>query len=319
MPLMMINRRKVLAKLGACVAAAPFLARRARASSPIRLLAVTNESGMSPFYAEQFGFFRKAQLDVDVSAQGKGGGAAILAAVVGGAADIGEANPVSLAVAYKRGAPIVAFAPTAIYSSKAPTAYLLVARNSSISTAGELNGKTIAVVGLRDTTQLAIQFWMDKNGGDSATVSFVEMPFSGMAPALAQGRIDAAFCTEPSLTGALRTTRILADAFGAIAPELYLGTFITTRAFVQANPDTIRRLARALRETAAWANTHRHETAATLVRLAKIDPATLKTMRRATFGERLTPQGLQPWIDAAARYHALPAAFPATDLILENL
>jgi NitT/TauT family transport system substrate-binding protein len=276
---------------------------------------VTNESGLSPFYAEQFGFFRKAGLDVEVSAQGKGGGAAILAAVVGGAADIGEANPVSLAVAFKRGAPIVAFAPTAIYSNKASTAYLLVAQNSSIKTAPDLNGKTVAVIGLKDTTQLAIQLWMDKNGGDSTTVSFVEMPFSDMAPSLAQGRIDAAFCTEPTLSGALRTTRILADAFAAIAPQHYLGTFITTRAFAQANPDTIRRLAEALRETAVWANTHRHETEATLIKLAKIDPTTLKTMRRATFGERLTPQGLQPWIDTAARYRALPAAFPATDLI----
>jgi NitT/TauT family transport system substrate-binding protein len=311
-------RRDVLGRLAAGLAALPALAHPARAAAPIRMLSVTNESGMSPFYADQFGFFKKTGLDVEVGMQGKGGGAAILAAVVGGAADIGQANPISLALAYKRGAPIVAFAPTAIYRTKACTAYLLVAQNSPIKTASDLNGKTIAVIGVKDTTQLATQMWIDKNGGDSATVKFVEMPFTDMAPSLAGNRVDAAFCTEPTLTDALRSTRILADAFSAIGPEFFLGTFITSRAYAQANPETIRRLSDALRETALWANGHRRETAATLVRLSKIDPATIERMRRATFGERLTPQGLQPCIDLAARYGLLSASFPARDLIWQG-
>lgn len=310
-----MRRRDAVSTLAAAFAGSFALARPARAASSVRMLAVTNESGLSPFYAEEFGFFKKAGLDAEVRMQGKGGGAAILAAVVGGAADIGETNPISLALAYKRGAPIVAFAPTAIYRTKACTAYLLVAQNSPIKSALDLNGKTIAVIGVKDTTQLATQMWIDKHGGDSATVKFVEMPFSDMAPSLVQNRVDAAFCTEPTLTDALRSTRILADAFSSIAPEFYLGTFITSRTYAQANPDTLRRVADALRETALWANSHRRETADTLVKLTKIDPATLEKMRRATFGERLTPQGLQPCIDLAARYGLLTASFPARELI----
>lgn len=310
-----MSRGDALGTLAVGLATIPALMCQAQAASAIRMLAITNESGLSPFYADQFGFFKKAGLDVDVRMQGNGGGAAILAAVIGGAADVGEANPLSLALAYKRGAPVVAFAPTAIYRSKASTAYLLVAKNSPIETALDLNGKAVAIISLKDATQLATRLWMDKNGGDSTTVKFVEMPFSDMAPALVQNRVDAAFVTEPTLTNALGTARILADPFGAIAPEFFLGTFITTRTFAEANPDLMHRLATALRETARWANSHHRETGPILVKLTKIAPATLERMRRATFGERLTPQGLQPLIDLAARYGLLSASFPARELI----
>jgi hypothetical protein len=48
---------------------------------------------------------------------------------------------------------------------------------------------------------------------------------------------------------------------------------------------------------------------------AKIDPEIALRMNRAPYSERLDPAQIQPVIDAAAKYGALPAPFPAASFI----
>jgi hypothetical protein len=43
--------------------------------------------------------------------------------------------------------------------------------------------------------------------------------------------------------------------------------------------------------------------------------ADIQSLRRATYGDRLTPELIQPNIDVAVAYGALKAGFPASDII----
>jgi len=52
--------------------------------------------------------------------------------------------------------------------------------------------KTVAVSALHDMTQFETSAWVDKTGGDSKSVRFVELKYTEMATALEQGRADAA-------------------------------------------------------------------------------------------------------------------------------
>jgi len=56
--------------------------------------------------------------------------------------------------------------------------------------AADLNGKTIGVNGLRDLQQLCAMSWVDKHGGDSKTLHFIEVRSRRWAP-LSLHRIDA--------------------------------------------------------------------------------------------------------------------------------
>jgi len=58
------------------------------------------------------------------------------------------------------------------------TTALVVAKNSPLRTAKDLSGKTIAVNALLGIQQIAAEAWIDKNGGDSTTVKFVELSIS---------------------------------------------------------------------------------------------------------------------------------------------
>src|SRR6202012_845489 len=103
------------------------------------------------WYAADRGDFTKSGLDTTIQAMNNGG--AIASAGAAGGVEIGASNIVSLAEAHMRGGPSVIVAPSAVYSSSAPTSVLMVASNSPIKTARDLNGKTIGVTGLKTISQ----------------------------------------------------------------------------------------------------------------------------------------------------------------------
>ena len=303
--------RNVAALTAAGVASAP---RLARAASAIRFLTVGSESGAAAVYASERDFFKGAGVDVSVSIMASGG--SVIPAVIGGSAEFGVSNPISLATAFARGAPLACFAATVYYRSTSPNSLLMVAKDSPVQSAHDLNGKTVAVNGLRNTPQLAIQVWLDQNGADSKSVKFTEVPFPEMGLALTSGRVDAAFFSEPALSLVRNDLRVLGDPYGAIAPQFITGSYFTTRAYAAAQPAVVANVGRALRQAATWANGHPNDTAAILARIQKLDLNRVQTMARSIYAEQLRPTDLQPVFDVAFKYGYLPTHVDAKALIL---
>jgi len=287
--------------------------RPAFADDAVRFITVASESGAAAVYASERGFFRAAGLDADVALMQNGG--SVLPAVLGGSADFGVSNPISLALAAAHGAPVACIAATVYYRSTSPNSLLMVAKDAPVRTARDLTGKTIAVNGLRNTPQLSTQAWLDKNGGDSKSVKFVEVPFLEMGEALVTARVDAAFFAEPMLSEVRDHLRVLGDPYGAIAPQFITGSFFTTRTYAQAHPDVVARVARVLRQAAVWANANPHDTAAVLARVEKLDLARVQTMARSSYAEQLRAADLQPPLDVAATYGVLAAPVDARTMI----
>lgn len=267
--------------------------------------------GAEVLWAKDLGFFKQAGLDVDVSLMNNG--SAIAAAVASGAVEIAQANLVSLASAHERGLPFVLIAPGGLYAATNPTTALVVARNAPLRSAKDLVGKTVAISGIKNITQVAVQAWLAQNGIDGAAVHFIELPFPQMGTALAAGRVDAAVIAEPDLSRSLAEDgRILAPVYDAIGKNFLVGAWFSTGDWAKAHPDLVKRFAAAIAETAAWANHHHAESARILERYTKI-PVSSAT-RRVTWADRLDPGEIEPLIDATARASVLRAPFPATEL-----
>jgi NitT/TauT family transport system substrate-binding protein len=263
--------------------------------------------------AADLGLFKKAGLNVTVSLFNSG--SAVAAAVAGGAVDIGQSSLVALANAHTNGLPFVIVAPAGIYTSKAPTAELLVAKDSTLRTAADLEGKTVAVGALQDITQIGVEAWMDRNSADYAKVKFLELPQSAVCNALVSHRVDAGVIAEPQLSIALANgCRVLAACHDSIAKEFLVGAWFTTAAWAKAHPDAVRRFQAVITETAHWANAHHAESLAILNRYGNAPAPT--TMTRVVFVDKLVPAQMQPLIAAAARYGAAKANFPAAELLL---
>ncbi len=308
----MIDRRTLLGGLGAGVAAAA-LPRDARAADPLHIATIPLDAGAEAYYALDLGYFRDAGIDATIDPIASG--AATASAVAGGTIDIGFSNLISISAAYKRNVPFTLLAPGSLYTATIPTSVLMVPLNSPARTAKDLNGKVFAVNGLKTITEYAPKLWIDKNGGDSTTVKFVEMTFPDIIQALAANRIDAAIVADPFIAQAKAGARIFANAYDAIGARYIIGCWFTTKQWAAAHQDLASRFAQAIARTAAWANTHKPQSGVILAKYAKMDPAVTASMLRVDYAPRFTPDLMQPVIDLAARYGGLPATFPAEELV----
>jgi NitT/TauT family transport system substrate-binding protein len=303
----------LMAALGLTVFTVPASA-QTTAMTPMRIanLGFTEASAL-PIYAQGDGIFKKYGIDATVTTFN--GGGAVLAAIAGGSLDAGFSNITSAVAAIQKGIPILILSAANLTAAGRADALLMKARGSKLKTGADLNGKIIAVTTLSGTLQLGAEEWIDKNGGDSKTAHFVEIPTSNMPAALKQHRIDAAMISEPFLSENKADIEPIADAFAAIAPQWISAVFVVSKAWVTANPDAARRFVAAMHETARWANTHPTETAKILAPLSGVPLTTFAKMERSTYTDQLTRALLQPGIDAAYRYGALKEPYDTAESV----
>ncbi len=287
----------------------------AQSNATIRIATTPIDLGAQALYANDLGFFKRAGLDVELSVLTSG--SVVASAVAGGSIDIGQANIVALAAAHASGLPFAIVAPAGYYTSKAPTTELVVAATSHISSAKDLDGKTIAVTALKDLNWVGIQSWLAQGGAALDSVKYVEVPQSAVCAALTSGRADAGVLSEPYLSYALEgQCRVLAPTHDAIAKEFLVGAWFSTTAWAQAHPDLVARFRAVMRETARWANSHHAESSKILEKYMKLTAA--PGMRRVPFAETIDRAQVQSLIDMAAKYGALKSSFPAAELLLPN-
>ena len=288
--------------------------RRARAADVVTLRVgnVPIDSSSEIFAAQSEGFLAKAGIAIDI--QSFTNGNAIAAALVSGALDIGGVNVLSLASAHEKGLPLKIVGSGATYTTKNPTTVMLVPNASPLKTPRDLSGKVVAVNVLQGIAHVSAESWIDKNGGDSKQVKFIEFPFAAMPAALAANRVDAAVVAEPQRTSARADTRIFGKSYDGIADLWMIDAWTVNDAWLTANPDVAHRFSDAMQQAAVWANRNHDKTAELVSAATKIDISIVRAMRRATFLEHVNLSVVQPVIDAGAQYGALSARFPASDL-----
>jgi NitT/TauT family transport system substrate-binding protein len=270
------------------------------------------EAQAEAYYAQDLGLFKRAGLNIDV--QQFPGGSTIVAAIVGGALQIGAGNPLPLATAHEHGIDVVLIAPGALFDAAQPmNSGFMIAANSTVRTGKDLNGKTLAVNALHSVDQIAASAWVDRNGGDSTTLTFLEIPNSAMSDAIGDGRVAAAMVADPGFTMGITSgkVRVLANANDAIAKRFMVTGFFSTRAWADANPGVARKFAAAINEAAAWAVKNPAAAAAVLRKYLNVTT----TQAHEYHVRTLDPVLLQPLLDAAAHYKVLPQPLDARSLM----
>ena len=171
------------------------------------------------------------------------------------------------------------------------------------------------MTGLADLTYYGARAWIDKNGGNAATVKFVELPFPQMEAALVEHRVDAATLAQPFMSAAAPNVRFIAPYDDAVASRFLSTGWIATDAWLAAHADAAARFAAVMRRTALWANTHQQASGQILLQHVKIAPAIAATMARVQYATALDPALVQPPLDVTAKYGGQPLTVTAADLI----
>lgn len=258
-----------------------------------------------------------AQAGLDVEMADTSNGSAATQAMIGGTYQIAKSDLMSICEAHLHGIAIVLVAPENMYNPRDPFALLQVADDAPYRTGADLNGKTAGVASLHGGGSLMVKAWVDKNGGDWRSLTFVEVPNPAMEAAIVQHRVAAGVLQPPQLDASLAagTTRTLGDCMGAIAPHYLFAAYIARRDWASTHADEVRRFASVLAEATTYVNSHPAETAPLVAELAKMSLDKVKLMHRALNGTVLDGALVQPFIDAAARYGEIERTFPAREIL----
>ncbi len=312
-----MNRASALALIAAGTAA-PQLA-TAQTIPTLEVAGVPEDSATPVLYGVQSGIFRRAGINVDLTPQGSG--SAVTAGVVGGSYQVGKSSIVPLIIAMSKKIPIKLVAPGGIYRSTAPNIAMIVSSDSPIKTAADLNGKTIGVSSPDDLYTLGLKAWVDKNGGNAASLKLLSLPQAEIEAALAQKRIDAGSSGMPQLQAALDggKVRVLCDMCDAIAGTFMFSAWFSSEQTIASRHADIAAFVRAERQAAAYTNAHPADAVAALAAFTKIEPAIITKMVRVQNGTALDPKLIQPAIDVCARYNVIPERFEAPTMFATGI
>ncbi len=284
----------------------------------IRVISSPSDDLRPLLYAQKAGLFTKAGLNVVLERSSSG--AVVAQAIIGGAMDVGKASLSSLIAGYARGVPFEMIAPSAIHRAASPNSAVIVATDSPIRTPLDLQGKVVSCTAIGDIGYLGIRGMIDRQGGDSASVRWVEIPTSAVALAIEQGRVDAGITTEPFMAKDLKggKVRMLFDMLNGYPRPILESAFFATRDYVEKNRDAVARFAKALQQAAAYSDTHEAETVPLFAAFAGMDDETAAAMHRTYTPPTFDASQIQPVIDLAAKYKVIPRRFDAHEIIAVN-
>jgi NitT/TauT family transport system substrate-binding protein len=281
----------------------------------IRAAGSLNDSTTPLIYAERAHLFERAGLHVEI--QHFTSGAAIATAVAGGALEIGAFNSFGLVQAHAKGLPFSLIAPGSVYRSEFPDGGLLVGANSLLRTPKDFDGKTLGALSLQDLSTFAVESWLDKNGGDSKTVHFVEVTPPLAMQAIESGRVDGASVVQPTFDAALATGhfRVASYSMSSIAPRFLVSAWYANADWIAKHRALVARFVGVMHEANVYVQSHPAETLPDLATLMGVDVGSIAKTHRAFQAEYLDVHDIQPVIEVAANYKAIPSPFPAAEMI----
>ena len=263
---------------------------------------------VAPIYlGKQKGFFSRR--NIDLSLQTAQGGAAIVPAVVSGQYQFGFSNVVSLLLAQSRNVPIkVVSNGNNTTGDKAKDFGGIVVKDTAITSPKQLEGKKVATNTLKNIVDTSVKQLVKKDGGDPAKVSFVELPFPDMTPALDANRVDAMFVVEPFLTGALKKGWKVIGTYADVHPNLCVALYFTSTQLISSNGDLVRRFTEAMKESLAYAEAHPDEVRAVLGTYTQITEEVRKELVLPKFESDIDKTAVTALGDLAVQFGLLPKA-----------
>jgi NitT/TauT family transport system substrate-binding protein len=257
------TRRAVLACLVLALGLACGRARGGSATGPVRI-AVGGQNQLiylPTTLARELGFYREEGIEIEL--QDHAGGAKALQAMIGGSADVVSGfydHTIQMAA---EGRALIAF----VTMLRFPGLVLATSPQSPVTRIEELKGRVAGVTTPGSSSHMLLTFLLHRHGVPVESVSVTGI--GGAATAIAaveRGKVDVGMMTDPAFTIVQHRApgvRILADLRHAEGVREAFGTstypasvLYATTAWVRANPDRAGRLARAIKRTLEWMQSH---------------------------------------------------------------
>ena len=313
---MIISRRNFLTKVTVGVAGLSLLrdSAWAQAKGKLGYMRIVDCSPM--FMAMEKGFFKAEGLELETAPMA--GGAVIVQGVTSGDLQFGWTNVISLYQAHVEGFDFKFIAGGAINARGAnETHAIVVGVNSPIKVAKDLEGKTVAVNTLNNIVHLMAMAWIDKNGGNSSKVKFVEIPFPQMEPAIVAGKVDAISVQEPFAAVAARRpeTRVLSNPWGDVLPRFMIASWFASDKWIQKNRAVAQSFVRALHRGVDAVRADKEGARAAMIKWAGLNPDFAGKIGLPLFDKTIADKDLQVTMDLTYKYKLISKPLKAKDVL----
>ncbi|TDV53804.1 ABC transporter substrate-binding protein [Actinophytocola oryzae] len=256
---------------------------------------------VAPIYlGKAKGFFEKH--DIELTLKQAEGGAAIVPAVVSKEYQFGFSNIISLLLAKSQGLPIkvVSNGTNSTGEDGKDFAGLYVRADSGITSAKDLEGKTVAANTLQNIVDTSVRASVRKAGGDPTKVRFTALPFPEQPAALKSGQVDAVFVVEPFQQAVLADgAKLVASSYVDAAEDLCVALYFTSEQLLAENPDLVGRFTDAMKESLSYADSHPDETREVIGSYTKIDPATIERLTLPKYPADINRDSIETMADLA--------------------
>lgn len=207
---------------------------------------------------------------------------------------IAGANYVSFFQAEAKG--VVSFKVLADATHCQPSTFnVMTLPGSGVKTAANLAGKTVAVNLTNNVQTLTLDAVLKKDGVNSSSVRYVEVPFPDMVAALKAHRVDAISAIEPYITASsqqLGAVPVVSQCTGPTA-GFPLSGYFATASWAQQNPNTAKAFQKALDKAQALADSNPAVVRQILPTYTKVTAATANVLKLNTYPATLSDSAMQ--------------------------
>lgn len=235
-----------------------------------------------------------------------------------GQLDISFGNWVSFVKAQQAGAVDLKFIGEGYVSTPNSNFGLIAAPNSGINSVKDLAGKKIAVNAKGNINELLIRAVFGANDVEFDPNNLVEMKFPDMAPALQEGRVDAASVIDPFFVNAQKTigAKLVADLSGAGPTENFpVSGYAASADWAKKNPNTLKAFQRVLLKGQQLSGDRKNIEEA-LPKFAKMPPEVAAIVRYGTFPTTIDKKRLQRVSDLLSSYGLMPGKLDVGPLVI---
>ena len=281
------------------------------ASSPLGHLAPIN-------LAQERGIFAKHGLKVEVDTETSD--LTSVPAVLAGKVDFATGDLTTLIVARSKGLDVKAVVPASASTGKEGADYgaLVVKGDSGITSAKQLEGKTVSVNVLTNIAAAAAREAVRADGGDPTKVKLVEIPFPQAPAAVSTGRVDGAWVVEPFLSAAKAQGAVpVGWGFTDLAPDLTVSAWYAAGSYTSKNAKTVTAFRDAVREAYAYARDHEDEVRAKIPTFTEIKPEVAAKITLTGLRDEVSRQAAEKLAGYAQRDGLITTTPDLDELILK--
>jgi len=298
--------RALSKRLGLLILGALLLPAAAGAAPMLRVGSIPIAGNVALYCAMDYGGL--AAEGIEIQSTDFQSGTRIVEALAGGSLDIGLSATLSVLQAVQQGLDLVIVAPASFKASdnRAPTSALVARRDAGIAGPAQLRGKTIAVNSLRSLDYLIAAEYLGRGGVSPRDVTWQELSYPHIVPALDNARVDAAFVAEPFLSILRNGDRVtvLSTALDII-PGSSTASYTALRSWTQSRPAVLEAFLRGLRRGIDVCERDPQKMRDALVKHTGVKPALAQQIGLPVLRPTLRAVDLLPLMELARRHELL--------------